>query len=128
MRVRDFQFVTIIAIAAACALAIAKGWDIVRFRVAQISAHDLAEAMTPWTSISGLASSALDAVVSAPLDPINEQTLASRLDRLGALLSLRPASSQHWLSLSAMRHLAGQPIEKLLGPLRLSFSTGRNEG
>jgi hypothetical protein len=104
-----------------------KGCTIVSFRLAQARAQDRAESANAWTSVPGVASYALNAVVSAPLEPINPQTVAHRLDEIGALLSVHPLASEHWLSLSAMRHLAGQPMEKVLAPLRFSFSTGPNE-
>jgi hypothetical protein len=125
--IRRVRFVTMMVIAA-CGLMIWKGCDIVGFRLAQARAQDRAEAATAWASVPGVASYALNAVVSAPLEPINPQTVARRLDEIGALLSVAPLASQHWLSLSAMRHLAGQPMEKVLAALRLSFSTGPNEG
>jgi O-antigen ligase len=125
--VRGARFVTIIVVVA-CGLVIWKGWEIVGFRFAQARAQDRAEAASAWTSVSGVASYALDAVVSAPLEPINPQTVARRLDEIGALLSVRPLASEHWFSLSAMRRLAGQPMEKVLAASRLSFSTGPNEG
>jgi O-antigen ligase len=125
--VRGARFVTVMVVAA-CGLLIWKGWEIVGFRLAQARAQDRPQAAKAWTSVPGIASYALDAVVSAPLEAINPQTVAHRLDEIGALLSVRPLASQHWLSLSAMRRLAGQPIEKVLAPLRLSFSTGPNAG
>jgi len=125
--VRGARFVTLIVVTA-CGLVIWKGWDIVGFRLAQARAQDRAEAARSWTSVRGVASYALDALVSAPLEPINPQTVAHRLDEIGALLSVQPLASAHWLSLSAMRRLAGQPMEKVLAALRLSFSTGPNEG
>ena len=63
-----------------------------------------------------------------PIEPVNSQTVATRLNQLTALLSARPLDSEHWLSLAAIRHLAGEPIEKVLAVLRLSFLTGPNEG
>jgi hypothetical protein len=125
--VRGARFVTIILVAA-CGLVIWKGWEIAGFHLAQGRAQDRAEALSPWTSVSGVASYALGALVSALLEPINPQTVAHRLDEIGALLSVRPLASQHWLSLTAMRHLAGQHMEKVLAALRLSFSTEPNEG
>jgi O-antigen ligase len=121
------RFVTMMVIAA-CGLMIWKGCDIVGFRLAQARAQDRAEAASAWASVPGVASYALNAVVSAPLEPINPQTVAHRLDEIGALLSVHPLASEHWLSLSGMRHVAGQPMRKVLAPLRLSFSTGPNEG
>jgi hypothetical protein len=120
------RFVTMMGVAA-CGLMIWKGCDIVGFRLAQGRAQDRAEAANAWASVPGVASYALNAVVSAPLEPINPQTVAHRLDEIGALLSVQPLASEHWLSLSGMRHLAAQPMEKVLAPLRLSFSTGPNE-
>jgi hypothetical protein len=125
--VRGARFVTIIVVVT-CGLVIWRGWEIAGFRFAQARAQDRAEAASAWTSVSGVASYALDAVVSAPLEPINPQTVAHRLDEIGALLSVRPLASEHWLSLSAVRRLAGQPMEKVLAALRSSFSTGPNEG
>ena len=125
--VRGVRLVTLIVVAA-CGLLIWKGWEIVGFRLAQGRAQDRAEAASAWTSVSGVASYALGALVSAALEPINPQTVAHRLDEIDALLSVQPLAPQHWLSLSAMRRLAGQPMEKVLAALRLSFSTGPNEG
>jgi O-antigen ligase len=125
--IRTVRFVTTMVITA-CGLMIWKGSDIVRFRLAQARTQDRAEAASAWTSVTGVASYALNAVVSAPLEPINPQTVARRLDAIGALLSVAPLASEHWLSLSATRRLAGQPMEKVLAPLRFSFSTGPNEG
>jgi O-antigen ligase len=124
--VRGARFVAAM-VAAACGLMIWKGSDIVGFRLAQARAQDRAEAASAWVSVAGVASYALNAVVSAPLEPINPQTVAHRLDEIGGLLSVQPLASGQWLSLSAMRHLAGQPMEKVLAPLRLSFWTGPNE-
>jgi hypothetical protein len=70
----------------------------------------------------------LEPVASLSIEPVNSQTVATRLNQLTALLSAQPLDSVRWLSLAATRHLAGEPPKKVLAALRLSFLTGPNEG
>ena len=44
------------------------------------------------------------------------------------ILSVKPLSSTDWLSLSGMQLITDQPMEQVLGSLRLSRLTGPNEG
>jgi hypothetical protein len=124
---RGARFIAIV-ILAVCGLALIKASEIVVFRVAQARANDHPEAIASWASVPGLAAYALEPVVSFPIDPVNQQTVAIRLNQLTALLSARPLDSAQWLSLAATRHLAGEPAQKGRSALRLSFLTGPNEG
>src|SRR5262249_6429533 len=111
-----------------CGLALIKAGEIVAFRVAQARAHDRPDAISSWASVPGLASYALEPVVSSPIEPVNSQTVATRLNQLTAFLSARPLDSKGGLAFAATRHLAGEPGEKVLAALGLSFSLGPNEG
>jgi hypothetical protein len=124
---RGARFIAIV-ILAVCGWALIKASEIVAFRIAQARAIDRPEATATWASVRGLAAYALEPVVSLPIDPVNQQTVATRLNQLSALLSARPLDSMHWLSLAATRHLAGEVAQKVRSALRLSFLTGPNEG
>ena len=50
-----------------------------------------------------------------------------RREVLSAILSIKPLSSMDWLSLSGMQLVTDQPMEQVLGSLKLSMLTGPNE-
>jgi hypothetical protein len=131
MRVREIRFLTALVVIGLCLFGIARGWEIVRFRIAQASLRTDAnprELLGRWADVSGVASSALEASLPGAPDPGDRQAAQRQLGQLAEILSLRPLSSTHWLSLSGTRFVLGQPTNKVIGALILSSMTGPNEG
>jgi hypothetical protein len=84
--------------------------------------------MSSWASVRGLASYAIEPSLVLPIDQNDKQAAATRHNLLIAVLSVKPLSSDHWLSLSAMRLVSGQRSEKAVEALTMSVLTGPNEG
>jgi len=131
MRVREIRFLTALVVIGLCLFAIARGWEIGRFRIAEASLRtdgNPRELLGQWAGVSGIASSALEASLPGAPDPGDRQAAQRQLGQLTEILSLRPLSSTHWLSLSGTRLVVGQHTNKVIGALVLSSMTGPNEG
>jgi hypothetical protein len=131
MRVREIRFLTALVVIGLCLFGIARGWEIVRFRIAEAGLRtdgNPRELLGRWADVSGVASSALEASLPGASDPGDRQAAQRQLGQLAEILSLRPLSSTHWLSLSGTRFVLGQPTNKVIGALILSSMTGPNEG
>jgi len=112
-------------------IAVAQGWDIVRFFLASVnivSSEKRAVFADTLRARSGIISTAL-------LDDLDDE--ASRSDviaayrqreLLAAILSIKPMSSMHWLSRSRMELMTHQSMDDVFGSLELSMLTGPNEG
>jgi hypothetical protein len=111
--------------------AMMRGWSVTRFAAAR---GDLgfdaapAETLRSWVGISGLGGEALTASLAPLTDPVDPESAQSRAADLTGLVSVRPLSSQDWLSLAGMRLAAGRPQREILAALEMSWVTGPNEG
>jgi hypothetical protein len=127
---RDFRALTAIVVIGLCALAISRGWSMVQFSLAKAtlaSGAQAADRLAGFAGVPGLAVAALEASAKPVDGPSDQRGALKRLDELTALLSLRPMSSTSWLSLAGMRLVTGQPPDKVLSALAMSFITGPNE-
>ena len=87
-----------------------------------------AEAARTWTATPGLGGPALRASLSTIADAADVGAVRERTETLTALLAVQPLSSADWLSLAAMRLVAHESYDKVLGALAMSSLTGPNEG
>jgi hypothetical protein len=112
-------------------IAVAQGWDIVRFFAATmniVSSEKRAKFADTLRARSGIISTAL-------LDDLDDEANRSDViaayrqrELLAAILSIKPMSSMHWLSLSRMELMTHRPMDDVFGSLELSMLTGPNEG
>jgi hypothetical protein len=112
-------------------IAVAQGWDIVRFFLASVnivSSEKRAVFADALRARSGIISTAL-------LNDLDDETNRSDViaayrqrELLAAILSIKPMSSMHWLSLSRMELMTHQSMDDVFGSLELSMLTGPNEG
>ena len=112
-------------------IAVAQGWDIVRFFAASVnivSSEKRAVFADTLRARSGIISTAL-------LDDLDDEANRAdviaayrRRELLYAILSIKPMSSMHWLSLSRMDLMTHQSMDDVFGSLELSMLTGPNEG
>jgi hypothetical protein len=112
-------------------IAVAQGWDIVRFFLASVnivSSEKRAVFADALRARSGIISTAL-------LDDLDDESNRSDViaayrqrELLAAILSIKPMSSMHWLSLSRMELMTHRPMDDVFGSLELSMLTGPNEG
>ena len=112
-------------------IAVAQGWDIVRFFLAGmniVSSEKRAVFADALRARSGIISTAL-------LDDLDDEANRSDViaayrqrELLAAILSIKPMSSMHWLSLSRMELMTHQSMDNVFGSLELSMLTGPNEG
>jgi hypothetical protein len=131
MRVVEPRFLTALAVIGMCALTAFRGVDIVRFKFAAgnlPAGANPTDALRPWVTISGVAFSAREAAFKSAATPSDAKRAMERRDGLAEILSVKPMSSAHWLSVSGMRLVAGESTEKVAGALLLSSLTGPNEG
>ena len=127
----DIRFWTAITFIGICGFAITRGWSIVHFSLAMVnieSSEKRSEIVYTWNTVPGLASTALQAELTEQINPSDQIAATRRREVLSTLLSIKPLSSMDWLSLSGMRFMTDQPMEQVLGSLRLSAMTGPNEG
>src|SRR5262249_25534549 len=127
----DIRFWTAITMIGICALSVTRGLSIVQFSLAIANIHsseNRAESIHEWSAVPGIASAALQSGLTEQIDPSDPKGANSRREALWAILSIKPLSSMDWLSLSGMQFLTDQPMNQVLGSLRVSRLTGPNEG
>ena len=127
----SIRLLTAIALIAMSGLSVAQGWRIVHFSLATMnidSSEKRAEITNTWRAVPGLASKALQADLTDEINPSDVMVAYRRREVLSELLSIKPLSSMDWLSLSGMQLVTDQPMEQVLGSLKLSAITGPNEG
>ena len=125
------RLLTAIALIGICGFSVAQGWRIVHFSLATMnidSSEKRAEITNTWRAVPGLASIALQADLTDEINPSDMMAAYRRREMLSAILSIKPLSSMDWLSLSGMQLVTDQPMEQVLGSLKLSMLTGPNEG
>jgi hypothetical protein len=125
------RLLTTIALITVGGMAVAQGWEIVRFFVAGtniVSAEKRARIGDAWRATSGTTSTALNDELA---DETNQSDIIAayrQRELLSAILGIKPMSSGDWLSLSKAELMTHQPIEDVFGSLELSMLTGPNEG
>ena len=131
MTVRIARLATAAAVIGLGAFAAWHGSNIVRYSWALADAATparRAEAARIWTATPGLGGPALRASLSTIADAADVGAVREREETLTALLAVQPLSSADWLSLAAMRLVAHESYDKVLGALAMSSLTGPNEG
>jgi hypothetical protein len=127
----DIRFWTAITLIGICALSVTRGLSIVHFSLAMANIHsseNRSETIHKWTGVPGIASAALESELTEKINPSDLKAANNRREALSAILSIKPLSSMNWLSLSGMQFITDQPMEHVLGSLRLSRMAGPNEG
>ena len=127
----NIRFWTAIAMIGICTLSIGRGVSIVHFSLAMMnigSSESRAETIHSWTTVPGIASSALQPQLTEKTNPSDLKAANSRREALSAMLSIKPLSSMDWLLLSGMQQITDQPMDQVFGSLMLSTMTGPNEG
>ena len=125
------RLLTAIALIVMSGVAVAQGWGIVRFFLASmdiVSSEKRARIADTWRAISGVTSTALGDELA---DETNQSDMIAAYRQralLSAILSIKPLSSMHWLSLSRMELMTHQSMQDVFGSLELSMLTGPNEG
>jgi hypothetical protein len=130
VRISPIRILTALAVIAVCLLALVRGWDIVRFSVAQaeIGTTPEPEAFRPWVDVPGLAFLARDASLTAIADQREDGQNAKLLGALSEILSVKPVAAGYWLSLAKLRFGSEQASDKVMETWSLSVLTGPNEG
>ena len=124
MRTRVIWFLTAVAVIGSCALTLSRGWAIVRYSMADARP----DALRPWFDLSGVAFVARERALTVVDDLSDAQKTRQRREEIAGMLSVRPLSSDYWLSLAKMRQATGEGSRKVLEALELSTLTGPNEG
>jgi hypothetical protein len=124
MRARVVWLLTVVAIAGGCAVTAWRGSDIVRYYMA----HAKRDEVRAWFDVPGVAFAAREHALTIVDDLSDAQKTRQRLEDITGILSVRPLSSEYWLSLAKMRQATGEGASKALEALELSTLTGPNEG
>jgi hypothetical protein len=127
---RSLRTSTALVVIGLCALAMSRGWSMVRFSQATAGlapSEHAADRLAAFAGAPGLAVAAREASATPVAGPADQAGARKRIDELTAVLSLRPMSSINWLSLAGMRLVTGQPPDKVLSALAMSSLTGPNE-
>ena len=134
MYARPLRIFTALVIFGLCGPAVSRGWDIIRFWMAdRIVDTNLGptesqiEAVRPWVAVSGLAFSARESSLPVVDDRNDEKKTTKRRDGQIEILAVRPLSSEYWLWLSDMRWVTGAPVSKVAEAMAFSALTGANE-
>lgn len=130
-RMRATRLFTALTVVGICVLAIVRGWETVRFLMAaadESSDANRIEAVRPWFDVPGVAFFARVSALTVVADSNDEDAIGKRLDELSGIVSVRPMSSEHWLTLSGLRLISGQDSNKALAALAFSALIGPNEG
>ncbi len=125
------RLLTAIALIGICGFAVARGWEIVHFSLATANidaSEKRTDIINAWTTVPDVAAAALRAELRQKIDTFDPKATESRREALSSMLSIKPLSSLDWLSLSVIRQVTDQPMEKALQSLKLSVMTGPNEG
>ena len=109
----DTRFWTAMVMIGLCGLALTQGFSVLHFSVALANvdpAETRAKTMAAWTSVPGVASTALKTELADQFDPSDWKASNQRRDELSALLARKPLSSTDWLAFSGMQltHCAAQ--------------------
>jgi hypothetical protein len=127
----ELRLLTAVAMIGICGILVTQGFRIVQFSLGMANIESLekqGEIINVRTAAPGVASTALQAELRKATH-IDDRTAAHRrLKVLSAILSIKPLSSIDWLMLSGMQLVTNQPMEQVLGSLKLSILTGPNEG
>src|ERR1700688_1778673 len=124
MRTRVIWFLTAAFVAGSCALTMSRGWNIVRCGVADARP----DALRPWFDVSSVAFAARERALTVVDDLSDAQRARQRREEITEILSVRPLSSDYWLSLAKIRQATGEGSRKVLEALEFSTLTGPNEG
>lgn len=130
MHLRGVRFLTALVVISACAVALFRGWDIVRFSAANAAISDdakQASVVHPWIAVPGLAFVARESSLTVVTDSRDEANTLKRRDEQAEILSVRPMSSKYWLMLSEMRFVTKEPTSKVAAAFEFSVLTGANE-
>ena len=124
------RLMTAIAMIGTCGFLVAQGFRIAHFALATVNIDTperRAEIVTTWTTVPGLAATALQVGLTEAINPADLTAANRRREALSAMLSIKPLSSIDWLSLSGMQLVTDQPMEQVLESLKMSVLTGPNE-
>ena len=127
----DIRLWTAIVVIGLCGFAIARGITIVQFSLATANveaAERRAEIANSWSAAPEVAATALQAVLSDQINPLDPKAAERRRQLVAALVSIKPLSSYAWLALSGLQLITDQPMEQVFASLELSMITGPNEG
>jgi len=118
------------AVIGICVFSVTRGWRIVHFSLAteNIDVFEWAEVIDTWTAVPEVASAALREKLKEEINIADPKAANGRGETFSSILSIGPSSSLGWLSLSGLQSVTHQPLERVLGSLRLSMLTGPNEG
>ena len=121
---------TAFVVLALCTFAGSRGWSTAQFAIMRSELDHPAQVgpLGPWIGAPGVTAAALSATLTQMTDAADVDGAAKRADQLAALLSVRPLSSRHWLSLAEMRLVTERPKEEVVTALEMSWVTGPNEG
>jgi hypothetical protein len=121
------RVLTVFVIIALCLFAGIRGRSIAEFAEAQsVSNRTGADDLRRWVEVPGVRAAALQTML-ARTGVSDSEGARQRAERLTALLSVRPLSSEEWLSLAEMRLITGQPAKDVQSALLMSSVTGPNE-
>ena len=121
------RVLTALTILALCLFAAVRGWSIAQFAQAQtISNRSDNHDLHSWVGVPGVATAAFQAMLARAVVS-DVEGARQREQSLTALLSLRPLSSEEWLSLAEMRLITGQPEKDVQSALLMSSIIGPNE-
>jgi hypothetical protein len=114
-----------------CGFSVARGFGIVQFSRAMANIdlpEKRAEIVNTWSAAPNVAAYALRADLRDQIDPSDRKAADRRRQMFSALVSIKPLSSDGWLSLSGLQLITDQPMDQVFDSLELSMLTGPNEG
>jgi hypothetical protein len=127
----DVRLATAVVIIGICSFSVAWGWRIVHFSLAMAnvgSSEKRADVINSWSSVTGVASRALQAELTDKIDISDAKAVSGRRAALASILAIEPLNSADWLSLSGLQFATDRPMQQVFDSLELSVLTGPTEG
>lgn len=125
------RLLTAFAVIGLCAFAAIRGWSIAHFaqeRARFASGQSAVGDFGRWIGVPGLTGAALETSLAPTAGATDIDSARKRAESLAALVSVRPMSSENWLSFAGARLVTGQSYKEVLSALLMSSVTGPNEG
>src|SRR5271170_5605715 len=119
----DVRLATAVVIIGICSFSVAWGWRIVHFSLAMAnvgSSEKRADVINSWSSVTGVASRALQAELTDKIDISDAKAVSGRRAALASILAIEPLNSADWLSLSGLQFATDQPMQQVFDSLELS--------
>jgi hypothetical protein len=125
-----WRLLTSVALIGLCGFTAVRGWSITEFAETRgrVASEGQVNHVNHWINVPGLADAALETSLAQLASASDIDGTRKRAEALATVLSLRPLSSENWLSLAGTWLVTDRPYGQVLVAIQMSSVTGPNEG